>query len=114
METKDKIEQLVDYIMKKCLWQFHSRSWDRKNQNEGILTKTSQLLCDEHVELETPQDRCYWVDAVVLAREFRARYPWLTSMSKDEIKALMKGLHERMDYLTVTGSLNKELTDPLY
>ena len=44
---KDRIEQLVNYIMKNCLWQFHSRTWDRKEQNEGILTKTMQLLCEE-------------------------------------------------------------------
>ena len=37
---KDRIEQLVDFIMKWCLWQFHSRTWDRERQNEGILTKT--------------------------------------------------------------------------
>ena len=32
---KDRVEQLVDYIMKWCLWQFHSRAWDREKQNEG-------------------------------------------------------------------------------
>ena len=36
---KDRIEQLVDYIMKWCLWQFHSRAWDREKQNEGISYK---------------------------------------------------------------------------
>lgn len=36
---KDRVEQLVDYIMKWCLWQFHSRAWDREKQNEGVLTK---------------------------------------------------------------------------
>lgn len=111
---KDRIEQLVDYIMKKCLWQFHSRTWDRKDQNEGVLTKTMQLLCDEPVELETPADRCYWVDAVCLAEAYKSRYPWLSTMNKEEIKLLMHGLHERMDYLTITGSLNLELTDQHY
>jgi Fe-only nitrogenase delta subunit len=111
---KDKIEQLVDYIMKNCLWQFHSRAWDRKDQNEGVLTKTRQLLCGEHVVLETPTDRCHWVDAVCLAEVFRERYAWLNEMDKDEIVGLMQGLRERMDYLTITGSLNQELTDQRY
>ena len=53
-DLKEKIAQLEDYIMKKCLWQFHSRAWDRKTQNENILKKATQLLCDEPVELETP------------------------------------------------------------
>lgn len=109
-----RIEQLVDFIMKKCLWQFHSRAWDRERQNQEILTKTRQLLCDEPVSLETPADRCYWVDAVYLADSFKKRYKWLASMEKDDIELLMQGLKERMDYLTVKGSLNQELTDPLY
>ena len=110
----DKIEKLVDYIMKRCLWQFHSRSWDRKLQNEGILTKTTQILCGEEVARETPADKCYWVDAVCLADGFRRRNPWLVAMDKEEIKLLMAGLKERLDYLTITGSLNQELTDPKY
>ncbi|GAB6037582.1 Fe-only nitrogenase subunit delta [Fundidesulfovibrio butyratiphilus] len=111
---KERIELLVDYIMKKCLWQFHSRAWDRRDQNEGVLTKTRQILCDEKVSLETPADRCYWVDAVLLAEGFRERYPWLKSLPKEEIAAMMQGLHERMDYLTIDGSLNQELTDQHY
>lgn len=31
-------------------------------------------------------------------------------MSKDEIQALMKLLHARIDWLTIDGSLNVELT----
>ena len=48
---KDQVDQLVDYIMKWCLWQFNSRAWDRKDQNEGILTKTMQILCDEPLNM---------------------------------------------------------------
>ena len=66
-EMKDQIEPLLDYIMKNCLWQFHSRAWDREKQNEKILSKTTQLLCGEPVENTTPADRCYWVDAMSLA-----------------------------------------------
>jgi nitrogenase delta subunit len=111
---KDKVEQLVDYIMKWCLWQFHSRAWDREKQNEGVLTKTMQLLCEEPVACETPADKCYWVDAMVLAKEFKATYPWLDAMDKKDIKILMQDLKDRIDYLTITGSLNKELTDQRY
>jgi len=110
----DKMEQLLDYIMKHCLWQFHSRAWDRKDQNEGILSKTTQILCGEEPAHETPADRCYWVDAVCLAEEYRKRFPWLTSMDKAGISELMQALHERMDVLTITGSLNQELTDQHY
>jgi len=109
-----RIEALLDHIMKKCLWQFHSRAWDRKEQNEGILTKARQILCGEHVVIETPVDRCHWVDALALAEAYRSKYPWINTLDKAEITALMQGLHERLDYLTITGSLNLELTDQHY
>jgi len=111
---KTYLEPMVDYIMKNCLWQFHSRTWDRKDQNENILRKTTQILCGEQVELETPADRCYWVDAVCLAENYQKLCPWLATMDKADIKTLMKALHEKMDYLTITGSLNLELTDQHY
>lgn len=111
---KAQVAQLEDYIMKKCLWQFHSRAWDREKQNEGILTKTMQILCDEPVDKETPADRCYWVDAVVLAEAYKERFQWLNTMSKAEIKELMQALKERIDFLTITGSLNEELTVKQY
>lgn len=111
---KDKVEQLTDYIMKNCLWQFHSRAWDRERQNKEILNKTKQILCEESVENETPADKCYWADAVCLVEAFKERYSWISSMNKEEIKLLMLGLKDRIDYLTIKGSLNLELTDPRY
>nr|O68943.1 RecName: Full=Nitrogenase iron-iron protein delta chain; AltName: Full=Dinitrogenase 3 subunit delta; AltName: Full=Nitrogenase component I [Azorhizophilus paspali]AAC14329.1 dinitrogenase 3 delta subunit [Azorhizophilus paspali] len=109
-----RIDELTDYIMKNCLWQFHSRSWDRERQNAEILKKTKELLCGEPVDLSTSHDRCYWVDAVCLADDYREHYPWINSMSKEELASLMQGLKDRMDYLTITGSLNEELSDKHY
>lgn len=110
----DRIAQLENYIMKHCLWQFHSRTWDRERQNEGVLTKTMQILCNESAAHETLEDRCYWVDAVCLADAFKSRYQWLNEMDNTEIKLLMRELKDRIDYVTITGSLNKELTDVNY
>lgn len=108
--SKERIAAMENYIMKHCLWQFNSRGWDRRKQNAGILGKTTQLLCDEPVDVSAPLEKCYWVDAVVLARAYRELFPWLKEMSKDDIKALMKLLHARIDWLTIDGSLNLELT----
>jgi len=113
-QMQDRVEQLVDYIMKNCLWQFHSRTWDRERQNEGVLVKTTQLLCDEPAEHDTPAERCLWVDAVCLAEAYQKRFAWLAKMSKDEIRTLMQNLRERIDYLTIKGSLNAELNDVNY
>jgi len=112
--SREQVDQLVDYIMKKCLWQFHSRAWDRERQNKEILLRTAQILCGEPVEKASLTDRCYWVDAVCLADGFRSRYPWLSGMGNEDIKALMQGVKDRMDFLTITGSLNEELKDPHY
>lgn len=111
---KEKLNQLIDYIMKNCLWQFHSRAWDRERQNENILLKTKQLLCDEPVANDTPEDKCYWVDAICLADAFKSKYSWISDMKKEEIVSLMQEVKDRMDLLTVKGSLNLELTDPRY
>ncbi len=111
---KDRIQQLVDYIMKHCLWQFHSRAWDRERQNREILTMTKDILCHEAAEPTDLLDRCYWVDAVVLAESYRTHYPWMNKLDKHEIAVLMRGVRERLDFLTITGSLNLELTDKLY
>ncbi len=35
-------------------------------------------------------------------------------MSHEAITALIGALHQRLDYLTITGSLNAELTDQRY
>lgn len=110
----DQTEQLVDFIMKHCLWQFHSRAWDRERQNEHILGMTSRMLCGEEVTPADPFDRCYWVDAVYMANSFRERFAWLAELSVTDIQQLMKNVKERMDFLTVTGSLNEELTDKHY
>ena len=109
-ETREKIAPLENYIMKNCLWQFNSRGWDRRKQNSNILGKTTRLLCGETVENPTGMEKCYWVDAVMLNRAYRELCPWITEMGTDDIKALMRLLNARLDWLTIDGSLNLELT----
>lgn len=109
-----RMEQMLDHIMKKCLWQFHSRAWDRERQNKEILAKTCEILCGDPLKLDTPEDRCYRADAVCLAEAWRARFDWLARLEADEIRPLMQALRERLDFLTISGSLNEELTDQNY
>lgn len=107
-------ELLLDYIMKKCLWQFHSRAWDRERQNEHIMAMTTELLCGVDVQPATPEERCYYVDAFDLARAYRIRFDWLTDLSTDQIRDVMAAAKTKLDHLTIHGSLNAELTDALY
>ncbi len=111
---KERMEALLDFIMKKCLWQFHSRAWDRVRQNEKIIEKTLQLLCGEPVKTDTPEDRCYWVDAVYLAENYKKRFPWILEANKTDLRKILQSLKEQLDYLLVSGSLNAELSDPHY
>jgi nitrogenase delta subunit len=113
-DVREKVNLLVDYIMKNCLWQFNSRGWDRRKQNAGVIGKTAQILCGETVENTTSIDKCYWVDAVCLAEAYRQRHPWLAAMDAPAIRSLMEKLHQRMDWLTIDGSLNEELTVQQY
>lgn len=110
----EQVETIIDYIMKKCLWQFHSRAWDRERQNKGIMTQTMQILCGEDPDVQTPETRCYWVDAVMMAKGLTRDNPWLAEMGKDDIRELMAAAKARLDFLTIHGSLNQELTDPKY
>ncbi len=107
-------ELLLDHIMKKCLWQFHSRAWDRERQNEHILAMTTELLCGVDVQPATPEERCYYVDAFDVARAYRIRFDWLTDLSTDQIRDVMAAVKTKLDHLTIHGSLNAELTDALY
>ena len=100
--------------MKWCLWQFNSRAWDRENQNNNIIPKTAQILCGEEAAHDTPADRCYWAEARVLAGDFKEAFPWLGEMSNDEIRELMREFKEKVDYITITGSLNAEIHNPQY
>jgi nitrogenase delta subunit len=109
-----RADQLVDFIMKHCLWQFHSRKWDRERQNREILTKAKEILCEENEEPIERLDRCHWVDAVVLVRNYRKYYPWINTLNNAEITEVMQKVREKVDYQTITGSLNKELTDEHY
>jgi nitrogenase delta subunit len=107
-------ELLLDHIMKKCLWQFHSRAWDRERQNQNILAMTTDLLCGVALTPTTPEDRCYYVDAFDLARAYRNKFTWLADLGTDQIREVMAALKTKLDYLTIHGSLNQELTDAHY
>ncbi|MDR3154991.1 MAG: Fe-only/vanadium nitrogenase subunit delta [Deltaproteobacteria bacterium] len=110
----DKLEAMIGYIMKMCLWQFHSRAWDRERQNREILGMTLRLLLGDEVSPETPEERCYYADAEIMRRGFLALMPDLAGMAREELTGLLTAVRERLDYLTVGGSLNQELTDVKY
>ena len=50
----------------------------------------------------------------MMARGLTSENPWLETMGKDDIRELMAAAKKRLDFLTIHGSLNLELTDPKY
>lgn len=110
----EKIEELVKYIQEHCLWQFFSRSWDRDENIEGILTKTEELLTGISSGVETLADKCWLADAKILASEFKSHMPWIKTISKEEIKTVILGVKSRMKEITVDKSRNEELNAKNY
>jgi vanadium nitrogenase delta subunit len=110
----DKIDQLTSHIQERCLWQFFSRTWDREENIEGILSKATEILCGEHSTIETLSDKTYYADAKVLVSDFKRLFPWVTAMEKEEIKNVINSVKSKLKHITITGSHNEELNDPNY
>ena len=114
MTTADKVEQIYAYVQERCLWQFFSRTWDRQENIDGILTAAAALLKGEAVPRDTPMQKLFYSDATVMVADFKERFPWITQCSFDEIGELMAGLKERLVDIAITRSLNAELHHSLY
>jgi vanadium nitrogenase delta subunit len=105
----EKVEQLVTFIQENCLWQFFSRTWDREENIEGVLTKAVELLTGKESKLETTADKCFHADARILIADFKTTFPWIKDISADELTNILSGVKERMRYITITASKNEEL-----
>lgn len=105
----EHVEEMVTYIQERCLWQFFSRSWDREENIEGILTRTTEILIGESSVVETDADRCWFADAKILASDFKSHFTWLKQADNAEIRTVMNGIKERMLEITVKKSHNEEL-----
>jgi nitrogenase delta subunit len=106
---KERVEELVTHIQERCLWQFFSRSWDREENIEAILSKTADVLAGEAPSTETQADRCWAADAKILASDFRSQHPWLKDAGKQEIRDVIDGVKARMREIAVEKSKNGEL-----
>jgi nitrogenase delta subunit len=105
----ERVEEMVAYIQERCLWQFHSRAWDREDNIAGVLSRTAEILTGREARDETEADRCWRADAKVLAAEFKSAFPWLGKAKPDEVEAALEGVKARMLELTVAKSRNEEL-----
>ena len=112
--SAEQIDQLYNYCQERYLWQFFSRSWDRKENIEGIIATATSLLNGEPVKLDTPMEKLFYADAKIMVADFKERFPWIVDRTPDEIGVLMAGLKERLEEIAITKSLNAELSHSLY
>lgn len=118
METcaamESRAEELFDYVQERCLWQFHSRSWDRRENITGIIAKATELLQGQTPTADTPVERCFVADARIMVADFRSRFPWLKEANAEDIWSVMEQLGQRLIDATITHSKNRELEHHLY
>jgi len=109
-----RTEELFDYVQERCLWQFHSRTWDRRENIEGIIAKATELLQGQTLEASNSNERCFIADARIMVSDFRARFPWIKEAGAEEIRTLMGQLSQLLIDSTITHSKNRELEHRLY
>ena len=114
MKLEDKINDVFSYTEERCLWQFFSRTWDREENIEGVVTQAAALLSGKPANRETPINRLHYADAKIMVDDLRERYPWVNKASEKEINEVMDGLKVRLVDTTITRSTNRELTHRLY
>jgi V-containing nitrogenase delta subunit len=112
--VESSVEELTTYIQERCLWQFHSRSWDREDNITGVLKLTADLLTDTHIVLETDADKCNYADAKLLVADIKSKLPAIYSLGNEEKKAVLEAVKDRLIDITITKSLNGELHHPNY
>lgn len=112
--SAEQIDQLYNYCQERYLWQFFSRTWDRQENIDNIVATATSLFNGEVVKRETPMEKLFYSDAIVMVSDFKERFPWILDCSPDQIRELMVGLKDRLTEIAITRSLNGELNHSLY
>lgn len=111
---QERTEEVTSLIQQRCLWQFHSRSWDREENINGVLGQTAKILTGEQVVLETLSDRAFYADAKLLVNDLEKKFQWLSKMDNVQKKAVLESVKHKLIDIAITKSLNGELHHSLY
>ncbi len=112
--TTEKVDQLFGYVQERCLWQFFSRTWDRKENLDGIFSAATEFLTGKTPKRETPMEKLFYADAKIMVKDFEERFPWIRQEKPAEIVKLIEGVKERVWEISIDKSLNGELNHSLY
>ncbi|WP_311774788.1 nitrogenase vanadium-iron protein, alpha chain [Nostoc sp. 2RC] len=111
---QERTEEVTSLIQQRCLWQFHSRSWDREENINGVLGLTAKILTGEQVVLETLIDRAFYADAKLLVIDLEKKFQWLSKMDNVQKKAVLESVKHKLIDIAITKSLNGELHHSIY
>ncbi|MDF5717026.1 MAG: V-containing nitrogenase subunit delta, partial [Rhizonema sp. NSF051] len=111
---QERTEEITSLIQQRCLWQFHSRSWDREENIHGVLGQAAKILTGEQVVLENLIDRAFYADAKLLVADLNKKFQWLGTMENAQKKTLLDCVKIRLMGIVITNSRNGELHHSLY
>ncbi|MDP4177318.1 MAG: V-containing nitrogenase subunit delta [Bacillota bacterium] len=111
---EEKIAEIYNYIQERCLWQFHSRTWDRKENINGTMDYFTKILKGEEVTRDTAQQKCSYADAKILVDELKVKFSWVNELSSEQIEELGTGVKDKLIDIMINKSLNLELNTPFY
>ena len=111
---QERAAEVTKLIQERCLWQFHSRAWDREENINGVLNKAAQILTGEKVVLDTLIERGFYADAKILSADLEIRFSWLSKMENSQKKAVLESVKAMLIDIVITKSKNGELHYSLY
>jgi V-containing nitrogenase delta subunit len=112
--NNERLDQLFSYVQERCLWQFFSRSWDRQENIDGVIRAATDLLTGVEPPLEKPMERLFYADAKAMVADLKQRFAWIEEADQEQVRELMQALKLKLVDVTITKSLNSELSHSLY
>jgi vanadium nitrogenase delta subunit len=107
-------EDIYKFIQEHYLWQFHSRSWDRDANINGILGLAYQLLVKDVISLQTPAERCFYADAITFVKDIKKNFPEFLELGPEGIEGVIKSLKAKLHEIVIDKCLNLEVNAPNY
>lgn len=111
-----KIDEILEFIQERCLWQFHSREWDRTENINGIFGMLPKLLAGEKISAKDlePKDKCHYADAKILADQLSEKFSYIKEIDEKEKNELLSGVKDKLIDVAITKCRNEELRVPFY
>ena len=102
-------------MQERCLWQFFSRTWDRKENIEGIFAAATDMFHNKPAEAAHADGHsCSMPTPRSWSTDFKRALPLDRRAGADQDHRVDDGLKDELVDHTITKSLNHELNHSLY